>query len=184
MKRSLSVTLSALAGLASLALPVRADMISGSLQGSATFTSISPIAAFDDILGSGKDSVLGEFSLEEHSLLTFVTFSSPADFILSEGTFTERLAHGTLHGTASGTGAISSDGTLTADLDLAFLIGTGPLMTEEVMFTGVAVNTSPTTVAISGSYLGSLTPVPEPGGVVLFGTFAMAVLGYRQLSKR
>jgi len=111
-----------------------------------------------------------------NSLLTFTTCTSPADFILSEGTFTETLAHGTVHGTASGTGAISTDGTLTADLLLAFTVGENrSLITEEVMFTGSAVGTS--TVAISGSYVGS--SVPEPSSVILFGTAAVFLLGYR-----
>jgi len=177
MKRSIFVSLLALAGLANVVVPARANIISGSLSGTATFTPISPIASFDTILGSGEDSLIGAFTLEEHSLLTFITFTSPADFILSEGTFTEILLDGRIvHGTASGTGALSTDGTLTSDLLLAFSIGEhDPLITEDVLFTGVATGTG--TVDISGSYQGS--SVPEPGSVVLFGTVAAAVLGYR-----
>jgi hypothetical protein len=50
------------------------------------------------------------------------------------------------------------------------------------MFTGVAGNTSPTTVAISGSYFGST--VPEPSSLVLFGTAAfLALLRYRRWNR-
>ncbi|HEY7337985.1 MAG TPA: hypothetical protein VH639_24045 [Bryobacteraceae bacterium] len=183
MKRSLFVSLFALAGLGNFVTPARADVISGSLSGLTTFTPISPIATFDSISGTGEDSLLGAFTLEERSLLTFITFASPADFILSDGTFTEILASGTVHGTASGTGAISTNGTLTSDLHLAFTIGDAPLITEEVMFTGTVVSTGPNTATISGSYLGSLSSVPEPSGVVLFGTVAVAALGYRMMRR-
>jgi hypothetical protein len=116
-------------------------------------------------------------------VLTFITVSSPAQFILSEGTFSEITPGGTVHGTASGIGAISTDGTLTTILDLAFTLGNGPLIAEEVKFTGLAAPTSPQTVAISGSYLGSPSAVPEPGSVVLFATVALAILGYRRVRR-
>jgi hypothetical protein len=180
MRISIFVSLLALAGFGSLVVPARADMISGSLSGVASFTPISPIVSIDNIFGTGNDSLLGEFTVEEQSTLTFTTLHSPADFILSEGTFTETTAKGTVHGTASGTGSISSDGTLIADLLPAFKIGERPLITEDVMFTGVAVGTGPATVAISGSYFGST--VPEPSSVVLFGTVALALLCYRRWS--
>jgi hypothetical protein len=85
-----------------------------------------------------------------------------------------------VHGTASGTGSISTDGTLTSILHLAFTIGNGRLITEEVAFAGLAVSTGPQTVAIPGSYLGSPSAVLEPGSVALFGTVAAAVLCYRR----
>ena len=181
MKRSIFVSLLSLAGFGSVVVPARADMISGTLSGLATFTTISPTVSIDNISGTANDSLRGEFTVEEQSTLTFITVTSPADFILSEGTFSEITAAGTVHGTASGTGSISSDGTLIADLLLAFTVGDGPLITEDVMFTGVAGNTSPTTVAISGSYFGST--VPEPSSVVLFGTVALALLRYRRWSR-
>ena len=180
MKSAIFGLLIVLAGLGGLVAPARADLISGSLSGLATFTPISPVVALDNFSGIGEDSLLGAFTVEEQSVLTFITVTSPAQFILSEGTFSEITPGGTVHGTASGTGAISTDGTLTSILDLAFTIGNGPLITEEVTFTGLAAPTGPQTVAISGSYRGSPSAVPEPGSVVLFGTVAAAVLGYRR----
>jgi hypothetical protein len=180
MKHLLVGSFCVFAGLGSLAVPGRADVIAGSLSGSATVTAISPIVAFDTISGSGEDSLLGEYTLKEQSLLTFITSTSPADFILSEGIFFEILRDGTvIHGTASGDGAISTNGSLTSDLHLEFTVGTGTPTTEKVMFTGVVVSTGPNTATISGSYSGSLSPVPEPSEMVLFGTVVAAILGYR-----
>lgn len=184
MKHLLVESFCVFAVLGSLAVPARADVIAGSLSGSATVTAISPIVDFDTITGSGEDSLLGEYTLKEQSLLTFITSTSPADFILSEGIFFEILRGGTvihavIHGTASGDGAISTNGSLTSDLHLEFTIGTGTPTTEEVMFTGVVVSTGPNTATISGSYSGSLSPVPEPSEMVLCGTVVAAILGYR-----
>jgi hypothetical protein len=67
-------------------------------------------------------------------------------------------------------GTTTGNGTGTFEIEIVFTGGTGLFAgaTGEVTVTGTELSTGPTTGAITGSYVGTLSSVPEPGTLSLF----------------
>jgi hypothetical protein len=166
MRRLITATLLALLALGGLAAPAQAGRISGELEGDSVFTPISPGVFLQNFSGDGDDTIYGPFTPVSQST---VDFSNPPNILISNGTFTETFPHGTLSGTSSGSGTASGQGTATVTLDLVFTGGTGIFVgaTGEATFTGTLDRTSPTTASISGTYVGTLSGVPEPSTLIL-----------------
>jgi hypothetical protein len=70
---------------------------------------------------------------------------------------------------SSGSGTTTGNGTGTFEIEIEFTGGTGLFAgaTGQETVTGTFVSTGPTTGAITGSYVGTLSSVPEPGGLAL-----------------
>lgn len=98
-----------------------------------------------------------------------VDFSNPPNIVISDGSFTETFANGTLLGTSSGSGTANGKGTASVTLDFVIPGGTGYFAgaTGDVSVSGTITSTSATTESFSGSYTGSLANVPEPSSLVL-----------------
>ena len=94
----------------------------------------------------------------------------PPNILVSDGTFVETFADGTLEGTTSGTGTANGQGLATFTGDLVFTGGTGIFAgdTGDATVTGTLTRTSPTTVAVNATYTGVL--VPEPSAWALLAT--------------
>jgi hypothetical protein len=77
---------------------------------------------------------------------------------------------------SSGSGTTTGKGTGTIEIEIVFTEGTGFFAgaTGEVTVTGTELSTGPTTGEITGSYVGTLSIVPEPGGPAVL-TPAVAV---------
>ena len=156
-------------------------MISGSLSGNSTLTPTGTPDVFTQLLiGEGMDTTFGSFA---HESLSTIDFSRPPDFFISDGTFLETFAQGTLFGTSSGRGTASGTGTATGTLDIVFTGGTGLFAgaTGRATLTGTLIRTSPTTQSITGSYAGSLSIVPEPNTLALLapGVAVVAIVAAR-----
>jgi len=153
--------------LVGLAMPGRANSITGTFSGTATLTpSGSPGVFVQNFTGNGDDTTFGLFTASSTST---VDFSAPPSIVISSGTLSEIFAGGTLMGTSSGDGTASGLGTATFTIDLVITGGTGAFAgdTGDVNLTGTITQTSPTTESISGSYTGSIAAVPEPSTLVL-----------------
>jgi hypothetical protein len=154
--------------LGSFHVPARAGQISGSFDGVATLTpTIAPGVFTNNFSGDGDDDTFGPFTPTSQST---VDFSNPPNIVITNGTFTEVFADGTLFGTSSGSGMASGMGTATFTADFVFTGGTGIFVgaTGGATVTGTITQTSMTTEAITASYTGLLTVVPEPGSLALF----------------
>jgi hypothetical protein len=163
----------ALVVLGGLAAHARAGSISGTVSGDTTLTPISPNVFLQSFSGTGDDTLLGPFTMQSQST---VDLNNPLDIIISNGTCSQTFAEGTLTGTCSGSGTTTGMGTGTFENEIVFTGGTGLFAgaTGEMTVTGTEVSTGPTTGAITASYVGTLSSVPEPGGLALL-TPAIAV---------
>ncbi|MFI5381249.1 MAG: hypothetical protein ACHRHE_18280 [Tepidisphaerales bacterium] len=178
MRHFIAATVVALVALLGFALPVRGGSIAGTLSGDSTLTPTATPGIFvQNLTGDGNDTTFGLFTPQSTST---IDFSNPPHIIISDGTFTDTFANGTLFGTSSGTGTASGHGTATVTLDFVFTGGTGIFAgdTGTARFTGTITSTGPTTESITGSYVGSLnTSVPSPaaaaGGFVCLGALAL-----------
>ena len=92
---------------------------------------------------------------------------------------------GTLFGTSSGDGTVTATGTATFTGDVVFTGGTG-------IFAGAAgeatslqtlIRTGPTTTSGSGTYVGTLSIVPEPSSLALPASGALVLLYRRRRGK-
>jgi hypothetical protein len=179
--RPLAATLAAMIVTAGLAAPVHADTISisGTLEGNSTLTPTGTSGIFaQNFTGDGDDTTFGSFTSQSQST---VDFTHPPSILVSDGSFTETFAQGTLFGTNSGDGTASGHGTATVTFDLVFTGGTGLFAgaAGEATATETIRNTGPTTESITGSYTGTLTTTPLPAtwmmllaGLIGLGFFA------------
>ena len=150
------------------ALPLHAGiMISGTLSGDATLTANSQGVYVQNFSGDGDDTTFGSFTSQATSN---VDFSAPPAVTISAGMLTETFPNGTLFGTSSGSGTASGLGTATVTIDFIITGGTGIFAgaSGETTFTGTITATSATTESITGSYVGTLSTVPEPASVVVW----------------
>jgi hypothetical protein len=167
--------------LCCFALPLTAEVISGTLSGDSTLTPTgSPGVYTQNLSGTGVDALLGNF---DFTSMSTVDFSGPPSIAISNGTFTETFGDGTLFGTSSGDGLGSGKGTATTEIDLVFTGGTGKFagLTGEATFTGTITQNSATTESISGNYVGTL---PEPSGVPMLASVSLVILGYSVVAPR
>jgi hypothetical protein len=166
MRRSITLPVVALVVLGGLAAPARAGSISGQVSGDTTITPIGSNVFIQNFSGEGDDTLLGSFTMESQST---INFSNPLDIIISNGTCSQTFAEGTLFGTCSGSGTTIGMGTGTFETEIVFTGGTGLFAgaTGGMTVTGTIESTGPTTGEITGSYVGTLSSVPEPGGLAL-----------------
>jgi hypothetical protein len=153
--------------IASIAIPLHAGAISGTLSGDSTLTTTgSPGVFVQNFIGDGDDATFGSFTAASQSN---IDFSKPPQIAISGGSLTETFSNGTLFGTSSGDGTASGQGTATVTVDFAITGGTGFFAgaSGEVTASESITSTSPTTESITGSYTGSLTLAPEPGSLTL-----------------
>jgi hypothetical protein len=166
MIRSLAVTLFALLLMGGVAVSAQADSTptSGTLTGNSTLTATADPFVFDsNFTGSGFDTVSGNFTATNMGTDTFNLFGT---MFTSTGTFIDVFAGGTVFGTFTGTGTVTTATTSTITLDTVTTGGTG-------MFTGdtgegIVMGTTITTNSpmFSGTYSGFIT-TPEPSSLAL-----------------
>jgi hypothetical protein len=162
MTRPITATLIALLVTASLAVPLQGGSISGTFEGDSTLTPTSPPGVFvQNFTGDGDDTIFGSFKVQSQSL---IDFSKPPAITISNGMLFEIFSHGTLFGTTSGGGTASGNGTATFTIEFVVTGGTGLFAgaTGDATLTGTITSTGATTESITGSYVGSLSVVPEP----------------------
>jgi hypothetical protein len=128
--------------------------------------------------GDGNDTTFGSFTVQSTST---VDFSHPPNVVISDGMFTETFSAGILFGTSSGEGTASGVGTATFTADVVFTGGTGLFAGATGGATGLQMlmTTGPTTVSGSGTYVGTLSLVPEPSSLALLAPAALFVF-YRR----
>ena len=164
----------ALVALGGLVARVQGGSISGTYSGDATLTPTSTPGVFvQNFTGDGDDTTFGSFMAQSSAT---VDFSKPPDITLSGGTFLETFTQGTLFGICSGSGTASGHGTATFTVYYFFTGGTGLFVgdTGEATLTATVTSTSSTTESAAGSYVGSLSLVPEPRSLALLAS-AVAV---------
>jgi hypothetical protein len=183
MRRSISASISALVVLGCFVVPVRGELISGTLEGDSTLTPTAGGNIFiQNLTGEGDDTTFGAFTAQSQST---IDFSHPPAIVITDGTFVETFSQGTLFGTSSGEATASGNGTANATVEFVFTGGTGIFAgaTGEATFTGMITSTSPTTESITGTYTGTLSFIPEPNTLLLFGP-ALAVGGVIAIRRR
>lgn len=162
MIRSFAASLITLAVTGGLAVSVQAGPISGTLSGDGTLTPTgTPHVFTENYTGLGDDTTFGSFTVQATST---ADFSHLPAVVVSDGMFTDTFSDGTLFGTNSGHGTVSGTGTATFTADIVFTGGTGFFAGAhgEVTSPQTLIRTSPTTVAGSGTYVGTLS-IPECG---------------------
>ncbi len=172
-----------LAALASVVATAHAGSISGTLSGDATLTTTgTPGVYVQNFSGDGDDTLLGFFTSQSTST---VDFSNPPHILFTNGMISETFAQGTLSGTSSGSGTANGMGMAKVTIDFVITGGTGLFAgdTGDVTINATITKTSATTEAISGTYAGSLSSVPEPSSVALLAT-ALAVGALVELRRR
>jgi PEP-CTERM motif len=165
---------------AAFVVPIKAEAISGTFDGTATLTPTQIPGVFViNFTGDGDDNTLGPFTPTGHST---IDFSNPPNIVLSGGSITETFADGTLFGTTSGSGSGNGNGTANFTIDFMITGGTGEFYgdTGEAALTGTITQTSPTTDAIRGTYTGSVAATPEPSTWMLLVTGLAAVCRLRR----
>jgi hypothetical protein len=166
MRPSITLPFVALVVLGGLVAPARAGSVSGNLSGDTVLTPIAPHVFLQSFSGEGDDTLLGSFTMQSQST---VDLSNPLDIVISNGTCSQTYSEGILYGISAGSGTTTGMGTGTFEIEIMFTGGTGLFagVTGEVTVTGTIVSTGPTTGAITASYVGTLSSVPEPGGLAL-----------------
>ena len=180
MVRSFVASLIALVTMAGIAVSVSAGPISGTLSGDATLTPTGAPGVFtQNYTGDGNDTTFGSFTVQSTST---VDFSHPTNVVISDGMFTETFSAGILFGTTSGEGTASGVGTATFTADVVFTGGTGLFAGATGGATGLQMlmTTGPTTVSGSGTYVGTLSLVPEPSSLALLAPAAFFVFNRRR----
>lgn len=163
MIRTLAATLVTLVIIGGLALPVRADTVdvSGTITVTDTIgTEVSSGVYNYTGVGSGVDSVYGDFSFPTAGTLDFNNSTA-------SGTFEEIFADGTLYGTSSATSSEIGTSTLyNVTVDETITGGTGifaDVTGGEININGIS---SSTTGTLNGNYTGTIT-TPEPSSLAL-----------------
>jgi hypothetical protein len=183
LRYTITTFLVALVTMGDLVVPVQGGNISGTISGDSTLTATGTPGVFvQNFTGDGDDTTFGTFTPTSQSR---IDFSKPPAILISNGMFLETFSQGTLFGTSSGSGTANDMGSATVAVDFVFTGGTG-LFTGakgEATITGTITTTSPTTESINGSYIGTLSVVPEPSSLALLVT-AIAVGAVSAVCKR
>jgi hypothetical protein len=157
--------------LGCLIISAQAGRISGTFDGTSTLTPTGTPGIFtQNFSGDGKDAALGSFTA---SSVSTVDFSNPPNIVIKNGMISLVFSDGELDGkTSSGTGMGNGQGMATFTADFVITGGTGIFANDigEAKVTGTITTTGPATEAISASYTGSLTTVPEPSTVLLLAS--------------
>jgi hypothetical protein len=157
--------------LSGLITPARAAALTGTFDGVATLTPTGTPGIFtQNFTGDGDDATYGSFTPSSTST---VDFSHPPDFVVTNGMISLVFSDGELDGKlGSETGMGNGQGMATFTADLVITGGTGIFANNvgTAMVTGTITTTGPATEAISASYTGSLTTVPEPSTVLLLAS--------------
>jgi len=168
MRRPITATLTALVIMGGLAVPVQGGyMISGSLSGDSTLTATGTLGIYiQNFTGEGDDNTFGAFTSQSQST---IDFTKPPDISLTGGMLSEAFTNGTLFGTSSGSGNANGMGKAIMTIDFVITGGTGFFAgaTGEATISGTLTSTSATTESFSGTYVGTLSIVPEPNSLTL-----------------
>jgi len=170
MCRPITATLVAVVIMVGLVSPVQGGSISGMLSGDSTRTpNGTPGVYVQNFTGDGDDTTYGSFTPQSQST---IDFSIPPDITISDGSLSLTFSQGTWFGTTSGDGTASGHGTAKFEVDFVITGGTGLFAgsTGEATIKGTITSTGPTTESITGSYVGSLTLVPEPSSLALLAS--------------
>jgi hypothetical protein len=180
MIHPITAILIALVAMGGLAAPVHGGLlnISGTLEGDSTLTPTgTPGVYVQSFTGDGDDTTFGAFTPTSTST---IDFSKPPQILLSGGMLTEAFTQGNLLGTSSGSGTGNGKGVATVTIDFVITGGTKLFAgaAGEATITATITQTSATTESITGTYVGSLTTVPEPSTFILLApAVAVAALG-------
>jgi len=171
----------ALAAFSCAVAPVRASIISGTLNGASTLIATgNPGIYTQDFSGDGDDFTYGSFTPMGISI---IDDSNPSAFTITHGGFLEAFSEGTLFGTDTRSETARGPGGETVTIDFVITGGTGLFAgaTGEFDATVNVTAISPTTDSESGTYIGTLTlATPEPGSLILFGSAAVVVFCMRR----
>jgi hypothetical protein len=162
-----------------IAISAKAGAISGTFDGVATITPTgTPGILTQTFSGDGDDTTYGSFTPTSTST---VDFSDPPKIVITNGMISLVFGSGELDGTSSGTGMGNGSGMATFTADFIITGGTGIFANDvgKVTVTGTLKTTSPTTEAVTASYTGSLSTVPEPSSVLLVAA-ALAGVAWRR----
>jgi hypothetical protein len=179
MTRSVAASLIVLLLVGGFAAQVHAGPISGSLSGDGTLTPAGAPDIFNqNYTGDGTDTTFGPFTLETVST---VDLSHLPDIVVSDGMFTQTFSLGTLFGTSSGEGTVNARGTATFTGDAMITGGTGIFegAIGEIISPQTLIRTGPTTTSGSGTYVGTLSIVPEPSSLAFLASGTLVLL-YRR----
>ena len=166
-------------GMLCLMVPgaLRADTIpiSGTISANNLLVLTTPPNIFSGTsTGTGVDATFGAFTF---SSAWTTTLTDPTDFLVSNGTFVDAYAGGTLTGSITGSGTVNTSTLVTTFTEnLAFTSGTGIFAGD----TGLATLSGTGTFALSGpstaSYTGTFT-TPEPSTLVLLSVSLLTLMG-------
>jgi hypothetical protein len=159
--------LGAIVLLTVLGIPLHASQLSGTFDGTGTLTPTgTPGIYIQNFTGDGTDTKFGAFTIVGMST---IDFSSPPNFVITNGTIALTFSDGMLFGTSSGEGVGNGKGMGTFEGDFLITGGTGLLdgIKGDLALTGTIDRTSPTTETVSASYFG---PIPEPSSLALLAT--------------
>lgn len=127
--------------------------------------------------GTGVDTTFGAFTF---SSAWTTTLTDKADFLVSNGTFVDTYATGTVSGTISGSGTVDTTLATTFTENLVFTSGTGIFAGDTgqatLTGTGVFALSGPSTASYTGSFT-QVSAVPEPSTLVLLSTSLLGLLG-------
>jgi len=179
--KSTRYTLAVGFGMLCLMLPgaLRADTISGTISAANVQVLTTPPNIYSGTsTGTGNDTTFGVFNF---SSAWTTTLTNPTNFLVSNGTFLETYATGTVSGIFTGSGTVDTSTEVTTFTENFVLAsGTGIFAGE----TGQATLTGTGTFALNGSSTGTYTgsfaqvsAVPEPSTLVLLSTSLVGLMG-------
>lgn len=166
--------------LVTLVVPVQASELSGNFDGTGTLIPAGMPGIFtQSFTGDGDDIRFGAFTISSQST---VDFSSPPNIVITNGMISLAFANGMLFGTSSGSGTGNGQGKATFTANLLITGGTGIFngASGEAALKGTITQLTPTTEAVSATYLGRVSAVPEPSTLALIATGLIGIVRRRR----